>query len=60
MTQIGRDFIDFIRFYPSNPRHPCSIIKKLAFCKKIPIFESEQADKFIQSFSLSGFIFQSK
>ena len=60
MTQIGRDFIDFIRFYMSNPCHPCSIIKKLGFYQKNTIFEVEQADKFIQSFSLSGFIFQSK
>ena len=39
----------------SNLCYPCSIaIKKLAFCKKSPIFEPERADKFIQSFSLSG------
>ena len=28
--------------------------KKLAFYKKSPTFDPEQADKFIQSFSLSG------
>ena len=28
--------------------------KKLGFCEKRTIFDAEQADKFIQSFSLSG------
>ncbi len=35
-----------------NPCHPCIYpFKKLAFYKKRPTFEPEQADKFIQSFS---------
>ena len=55
MPRIKQIKTDKICENPPNLCYPCSIaIKKLGFCEKRTIFESERADKFIQSFSLSG------